>query len=129
MRSFKLLVEEQAEAALVLLVGELDMTEVDALELELRRIEATNPELVVLDLSQLTLIDSHGLSALLDADARARSEGRRLVLVPPPDAIMHVFRITLLDRRFEWADPRSAALRQDFVEALLRLRSRAASAL
>jgi anti-sigma B factor antagonist len=120
--------EEQDGGTLVVLAGELDMTEVDALEVELRRIEAANPELVVIDLSQLTLIDSHGLSALLDADARGRSEGRRIVLIPPPDAIMHVFRITLLDRRFEWADPRSPELRQDFAEALLRLRSQAATA-
>jgi anti-sigma B factor antagonist len=99
-----LLTDVHGSTVAVALVGELDMAEADAFEEELRRLEETWPELLVVDLSELTLIDSHGLSALMQADARARAEQRRLVLVPAPDAVMQVFRITLLDRRFAWVD-------------------------
>ena len=72
---------------------------------ELRRIEQSRPPLIAIDLSALELIHSYGLSTLLDAEARAREAGRRLVLVPPPDQLMRVFRLTLVDRRFEWIEP------------------------
>jgi anti-anti-sigma factor len=100
-----LLTDVHGSTVAVALVGELDMAEVDSFEDELRRLEDSKPELLVVDLSELTLIDSHGLSALMQVDARSRAAQRRLVLAPPPEAVMQVFRITLLDRRFTWVDP------------------------
>jgi anti-sigma B factor antagonist len=123
-RAFRLHVDRHGDIAAVACVGELDMAEVDGFEDELRRLEDGGPETLVIDLSELTLIDSHGLSALLDADARARGTARQLVLVPPPDPVMQVFRITLLDRRFAWADPdEPAGLPEDLLAALRSLRA------
>ena len=123
MRNFRLVADEQADVVSMALIGELDMAEVEMFERELQRIEESPPALLMLDLSELVLIDSHGLSALLDAEARARDQGRRLVLVPPPDQVMQVFRITLLDQRFEWLDPEASA---DLGDAVGRLRRRVA---
>ena len=120
-----MLVDRQNSAVTLALLGELDMAEVDAFEDELRRIEQSRPPLIAIDLSALELIDSYGLSTLLDAEARAREAGRRLVLVPPPDQLMRVFRLTLLDRRFEWIDP-AAGLETDLAASLDRVRARAA---
>ena len=72
MRAFRLHVDRHGDVAAVACVGELDMAEVDSFEDELRRLEDGGPSSLVIDLSELTLIDSHGLSALLDADARCR---------------------------------------------------------
>ena len=123
MRAFRLHVDRHGDVAAVACVGELDMAEVDSFEDELRRLEDGGPSSLVIDLSELTLIDSHGLSALLDADARARVAGRRLMLVPPSDPVMQVFRITLLDRRFEWADPDGPSLEGELAAALQNLRA------
>ena len=111
MAALQILVDRQNSAVTLALLGELDMAEVDAFEDELRRIEQSHPPLIAIDLSALELIDSYGLSTLLDAEARAREAGRRLVLVPPPDQLMRVFRLTLLDRRFEWIDPAASRAR------------------
>jgi anti-anti-sigma factor len=105
MAALQMVVERGGDGVRMALSGELDMAEVGAFEDELRPLEQSRPAVLVLDLSGLVVIDSHGLSALLDAEARARDQGHRLVLVPPGDPVMQVFRITLLDRRFEWIEP------------------------
>jgi anti-sigma B factor antagonist len=112
-----MLLERGAVGVRLALTGELDMAEVGAFEGELRLVEQADPAVLLLDLSGLAVIDSHGLSALVDAEARARDRGRRLVLVPPADPVMQVFRITLLDRRFEWIGPDEHALLDDVLRA------------
>ena len=69
-----------------------------------------------------------GLSALLDTETRARRDGRRLVLVPPPDPVMQVFRITLLDQRFEWHQSPDGDSDEPVAEAVGRLRRRVGGA-
>jgi anti-sigma B factor antagonist len=51
-------------------------------EEELRRAEAERPETLVLDLRDVTFFDSTGLQLVLDADIRAREEGRILIVAP-----------------------------------------------
>src|SRR2546426_2364846 len=79
--------------------GELDISRADEVEQELERIESAKPPILVLDLRQLDFLDSTGLRIVLSADSRARKEGRRVVVVPGPERVHRVFRITLLDRR------------------------------
>jgi anti-anti-sigma factor len=125
--ALQILVDRHDSVVTIGLLGELDMAEVDAFDEELYRIEQSRPRLIAIDLSELELIDSYGLSTLLDAEARAREAGRRLVLAPPPDHLMRVFRLTLLDRRFEWIDPTAApGLEADLAASLGRVRARAA---
>jgi anti-anti-sigma factor len=71
---------------------------------ELRRVEASSPATLVVDLSKLTFLDSTGLRCIVTADERARSEGRRIVIVRGPDAVQRVFTITRLDDRLEMVD-------------------------
>jgi anti-anti-sigma factor len=88
----------------VSLKGELDLSSVGKVEEELARVEATGPSLLVLDLSQLSFLDSTGLRAVVTADERARSNGRRLVIVRGPDPVQRVFAITRLEDRLEMVD-------------------------
>jgi anti-sigma B factor antagonist len=92
----------------VALVGELDLSTVAKVQEELRRVEASAPATLVVDLSKLTFLDSTGLRCIVTADERARSEGRRIVIIRGPDAVQRVFAITRLDDRLEMVDDAGA---------------------
>ena len=104
-------VETSEEEGLVRLVlrGELDLSTVSKVEEELRRAEASEPSLLLLDLSELNFLDSTGLRLIVTTDQRAREGGRRVAVVKGPDAVQRVFAITRLDERLEMlekgADP------------------------
>lgn len=92
----------------VALKGELDLSTVAKVQDELRRVEESEPPVVVLDLSRLTFLDSTGLRCLVTADERARGSGRRVVIVRGPEPVQRVFAITRLEERLEMVDDASA---------------------
>src|SRR5438093_8630349 len=96
--------------AVVTLVGELDIDTSTRVEQELRRIERTGPPTIVLDLRELTFIDSTGLRLVVAADVRAREQGRRLAVLPGPSGVQRVFRITTLDERLDFTDPAAVGI-------------------
>jgi anti-anti-sigma factor len=71
-----------AGTARIVVRGELDRSTGPRLEEEVRRIEAEAPAVLVLDLRDVTFFDSTGLQLVLDADVRAREEGREFVVAP-----------------------------------------------
>jgi anti-anti-sigma factor len=88
------------------LAGELDIASAERVERELERIELDGPATVVLDLRALTFLDSTGLRIIVAADARAREQSRRLVVIQGPDAVQRILHMTRLDERLEIvADP------------------------
>jgi anti-anti-sigma factor len=91
------------------LEGELDIASVAQVELALARIEADQPSTILLDLRGLAFMDSTGLRIIVAADARAREQGRRLVIVRGPEAIQRILRMTRLDERLELIDDPAAA--------------------
>jgi anti-sigma B factor antagonist len=99
-------VETSEEEGLVRLAlrGELDLSTVSKVEEELRRAEASEPPLILLDLSGLNFLDSTGLRLIVTTDQRARDNGRRVAVVKGPDAVQRVFTITRLDERLEMLD-------------------------
>jgi anti-sigma B factor antagonist len=100
--------EDRDGRVYVILRGELDLSTVAKVQEELRRVEASTPPVVVLDLSGLTFLDSTGLRCLITADERAREQGRRLVIVRGPDPVQRVFSITRLEEHLEIVDDPSA---------------------
>lgn len=86
------------------LVGELDIASAPRFEEELSEAEADTPGVLVLDLRRVDFIDSTGLRAVIAADERARSAGRRFVIIRGPAAVERVFSVTQLDQRFEIVD-------------------------
>ena len=72
--------EQSSSAARVVIRGELDMETGPRAEEELLRAEAGAPPVLVLDLRDVTFFDSTGLQLVLDADVRAREEGRQFVV-------------------------------------------------
>ena len=88
----------------VVLTGELDLSTIQKVEKELTRVEGEGPEIVALDLSRLTFLDSSGLRVIVSADQRARRENRRFVVVRGPETVQRVFSITRLDEQLELVD-------------------------
>lgn len=96
---------EQREGQVrVALVGELDIASAPQFEEGLARVEGDSPELLVLDLRGVDFIDSTGLRAVIGADERARSAGRRFVIIRGPAAVERVFSVTQLDQRLDIVD-------------------------
>jgi len=98
---FEVTVEQHGSAVHVVLDGELDLSTAQRLEDDLRRVEAEGPHVIVLDLQQLTFMDSTGLRLLIMADARAREDGRRLAIVRGNEMVHRVMRMTRLDERLD----------------------------
>jgi anti-sigma B factor antagonist len=73
------------------LAGEVDIANAPEIEEELKRVEATDAEAIIVDLSGLDFIDSSGLRLLVMANARSRADSGRLTLLRPRDAIFRVF--------------------------------------
>lgn len=86
------------------LTGEFDIAGASSVEQALARIEQDAPATVVLDLRGLTFMDSTALRLIIAADARAREQSRRLVLVRGPDPVHRILHMTRLDERLEIVD-------------------------
>jgi anti-anti-sigma factor len=103
-------VEQNSGPVRVVLQGELDISSAGKVEEELTRVEASNPDLIVLDLRGLEFMDSSGLRAIVSADTRARESGRRIAIVRGPAAVQRIFDVTRLDERLALVDdPAEAA--------------------
>src|ERR1700761_9657438 len=102
MDGFGLIIEElDAGAIRIALRGELDLAHAYTFDEELRRVEEARPACVVLDLRELTFLDSCGLARLLAARRRARRLGHRLLLVRGSRAVQRLFALAAVDEAFE----------------------------
>jgi anti-sigma B factor antagonist len=87
-------VESRNGVARVGLEGELDMSSVAVLEEHLRRVEQDGNSAVMLDLRDLTFIDSSGLQAILRAMDRVAENGGTLIVVGAGLPARHLFELT-----------------------------------
>jgi anti-anti-sigma factor len=100
--------ESAPGAATIVLTGELDISSAAGVDQQLRHAER-EARLVVLDLRRLDFIDSSGLHLIVDAHARIREAGGRLVVVRGPATVQRVFQIARLDEQLEIVDQPPAA--------------------
>ena len=102
MRGCGLTLERLSSGAVrIALRGELDLNHAYTFDEELRRIEEDRPHCIVLDLRELTFMDSCGVGRLVAARRRARRSGTRLVLVRGGRAVQHLLALTGLEESFE----------------------------
>ena len=104
MSPLEITTEEGEDQTRVALAGELDIATAPQLEEGLEKVEANSPGVLLLDLRKVEFIDSTGLRAVIAADERARSAGRRLVIIRGTPAVERVFSVTQLDQRLEIVD-------------------------
>ena len=87
--------------ARLLVRGELDMETGPRLDEQIRELEAQRPAVLVLDLREVSFFDSTGLQLVLDADVRAREEGRRFVVLPGDGEPMRILELAEVADRLQ----------------------------
>jgi len=78
--------------------GTLDAVSVSDVRGELDKLVATRPKAVEVDLSQLRMIDSSGVGALVSLYKRVRAKGGTVVLKGVRDQPLAIFQLLQLDR-------------------------------
>jgi len=84
----------------VAVIGELDIGTGAELAEALDAAFSASPERIVIDLRQVTFIDSSGLRGLLDTRTRARAQGLDVVVLRPPAPVDRIFEICGLEQEF-----------------------------
>jgi anti-anti-sigma factor len=90
--------------------GDVDAYTAPDLRADLHAATGSGAPVVVVDLSDVTFIDSAGLGALVGAHRRMLEAEGRLRLVRPPRLVARAFELTGLDTVLDFYDDRDAAL-------------------
>lgn len=101
--------EARDGVTLVVLGGELDIYTVASFRQYLEDIDPASAPLVI-DLTDVTLLDSSGLGALVSLLNRVRAHDGRMGLICPHRRLRRVFEITGLRRAFVFGDDLPAVL-------------------
>jgi anti-sigma B factor antagonist len=102
-------VRQEQGYAIVAVAGQIDISTVTPLRERLFEMADSGAPLVV-DLEQVSFIDSVGLGALVGAAKRAAEHGGSLRVACPLPKIRHLVRLTGLDRRIPLAHTLDEAL-------------------
>lgn len=95
----------QRDAVRVVPGGELDMANAGALQAQLDELRAAGFAHVMLDLRQLTFMDSSGVRLIFREDRRARSAGHRFSLIAGSPEVQRVLTVCGLEERLDFGDP------------------------
>jgi anti-sigma B factor antagonist len=91
--NFELTSERREDAVILAIRGDLDLQTVEQARRELEAIEAEEPELLVVDLSSLSFMDSLGMGLIAGCHVHAIDAGRRFVVVRPPGQVGRPFEL------------------------------------
>jgi len=97
-------------ATILTLRGELDLRTAPRLRVRVSDVLRRHAGDVVVDMCDVTFIDSTGLAALLNALRRLTRAKRRLVLVCAEGPVMRILRLTRLDGTFTTCEDADEAL-------------------
>jgi len=105
------MVEKVVDGVLLLdLRGQITLgEETEALRSKIKEVVAAGYTRILLDLEEITYIDSVGLSTLVASFTSARSAGGNLKLLHLPRGVRHLLQITRLSTVFEIYDNLEAA--------------------
>jgi anti-anti-sigma factor len=87
-------IEARNDVTSVALTGELDMATVPILDHQLAASERDDAKAIVIDLRDLSFIDSSGLHALLRAHRRSETNGHRFLLVGASPIVRRLCEVT-----------------------------------
>ena len=94
--------DREGDSATIALSGEMDLSAVHRLDAAIHSAEEMDVGRIVLDLSELSFLDSTGLSVLLQASVRHRENGNRLSFIPSKyEAVRRVIALTETTEMFE----------------------------
>ena len=104
--------ETRNGVARLTLSGELDLGTAPALNERLASLGPDGVRAIILDLRELTFIDSTGLHTLIRARWRQERDGRRFVLIEPSRIVRNVFDVA--GTNFLLEDPEAASVLRMF---------------
>ena len=87
-------------------VGEIDLATAGRVRRKIDECVAEGCERVVLDLQDVSFMDSSGVHLVLDADAAARAASWELLVIEGPWQVQRVFELTGLGERLTFVDGR-----------------------
>jgi anti-sigma B factor antagonist len=80
--------------------GDIDLAGSPTLRMELRKLQASKPARMVIDLAGVPYMDSSGVATLVEAMQIARKNNTKLVLCALQDKVRSIFEIARLDTVF-----------------------------
>jgi anti-anti-sigma factor len=98
-------------ATTLTLSGELDLASVHELEEALARVQGWGTALIVLDLRELTFMDSTGLKVLVEANQHAQEAGPQFRVINGGPQVQRLLSITGVDRWLTLTDAPHQPLR------------------
>jgi anti-sigma B factor antagonist len=96
-----LVVHEEGEWTVLVVSGEIDIATAPSLREKLHSLLAEGKRHLVIDLDEVTFLDSTALGVLVGVLKRARTEGGELRIVCNQPRVRKVFEITRLDSAFD----------------------------
>jgi anti-sigma B factor antagonist len=96
------------ERVRVVAAGELDLSTAGELRRQIAELLDVGWRDVLVDLREVTFMDTSGVHVLIEADARARAGGVRLVVVVEPGPVRELLGLTAADRTLTLAPSRDA---------------------
>lgn len=94
-------ISEGPHGPVIALSGEVDMSAVGNVEAAISSIVPSEAELAVVDLRNVTFLDSSGLRVILRIDREQREAGKRLVVVRGGRRVARVLELTGAERQLE----------------------------
>jgi anti-sigma B factor antagonist len=105
---FSVAVHAEGSAQVVVVRGEVDLATADALRGELQSAGAGGGT-VVLDLREVSFMDTQGLAVVIEAQQAAAEDGRRFLITRAPDRVHRLFDMIGLTPRLTIVDDPAAA--------------------
>ena len=102
--AFEIQIDKREGTTFVRLTGELDMATAPALQEALHAAQHAETSHVIVDLRQLTFLDSFGLRILAAADIAGRDGHVKVSFISGSDSVHRVFEITEMGKRVDWTD-------------------------
>ena len=105
-----LAVSTQSDRTIVTVSGEIDLATQGSLRAQLNELVVAGQVDLILDLTDVTFVDSTGLGALIGTRRRVHAFHGSLALVIPDESVMKVFTITGLEKVLAIHDTLDSAL-------------------
>jgi anti-sigma B factor antagonist len=105
--------EAKDGVAVLVLQGEVDMSNSPALRAKVLEVFDGSPSVFLIDMTEIGYMDSSGLGTLVEALKWANRKNTKLRLVGANDSVKSVFEISRLTSIFKFCDTQEEALSQD----------------
>lgn len=100
-RAFNVVLTEQADGAVLRVIGEVDIVTAPVLERHLESVIASSRPTIVIDLVETTFLDARGVGVLIGARKQINGYGGRLLVRRPPPLVRRVLELAEQNDRLE----------------------------